>query len=109
MRQATLPPLMATLAVGAALTAAACSESSSPDRYAGAFPLFGDLTEESFDASCRAFRAKQELDKTLQTEAPPAINWAPDVYSAIERATAEDKPIFLSTHVDLNAQGERDV
>jgi len=88
---------------------AACSDTNGADRYADAFPLFGDLDEARFDASCRAFRAKQELDKTLQTVAPPEINWATDIYAAIERATAEDKPIFLSTHVDLNAQGERDV
>jgi hypothetical protein len=105
MRHATT--LVATLAV--AFSATACSDSSGADRYADAFPLFGDLSEEDFDAKCRAFRAKQELDKTLQTVAPPEINWAPDIYAAIERATAEDKPIFLSTHVDLNAQGERDV
>jgi hypothetical protein len=107
MRHATTASLVATLAV--AFSATACSDSGGADRYADAFPLFGDLTEESFDAACRAFRAKQELDKTLQTVAPPEINWAPDIYAAIERATAEDKPIFLSTHVDLNAQGERDV
>lgn len=105
MRFATTAPLMAAVAA----LSAACSDMGASDRYAFATPLFGDLNEEAFDANCRAFRAKQELDKTLQTEAPPDINWAPDVYSAIERATAEDKPIFLSTHVDLNGQGERDV
>jgi hypothetical protein len=105
MRSASL----AVLTLAAAMIGGACSDSSGADRYADAFPLFGDLDETAFDASCRAFRAKQGLDKTLQTVAPPEINWAPDVYAAIERATREDKPIFLSTHVDLNAQGDRDV
>lgn len=109
MRQALSAPLLATLALGATLGAAACSDASDRGSYADAFPLFGDLTEERFDASCRAFRAKQQQDKTLQTEAPPEIHWAPDIYSAIERATKEDKPIFLSTHVDLNGQADRDV
>jgi hypothetical protein len=106
MRLATTAPLMAAFA---AAFSAACSDMGGSERYAFATPLFGDLSEEAFDANCRAFRAKQELDKTLQTVAPPEVNWAPDIYTAIERATAEDKPIFLSTHVDLNGQGERDV
>ena len=104
-------PHRAPLTIAVCLAAfgqAACDRTSS-DRYTGATPLFGGLTEQRFDDSCKAFRARQQADKSLRTEAPPEIDWAPDVYAAIERATREDKPIFLSTHVNLNGDPGRDV
>jgi hypothetical protein len=107
MRLSFTTPVATALCL-AALCATACERVSS-DRYADAFPLFGGLTEERFDASCRAFRARQHADRTLETEAPPEIDWAPDIYAAIERATREDKPIFISTHVNLNGDADRDV
>ena len=39
----------------------------------------------------------------------PRIDWAPDVYAAIERATAEDRPILLLTHVRENGDPACDV
>lgn len=102
-------PTPVAIAVSLAALGATGCERVPSDGYADAFPLFGGLTEERFDASCRAFRARQHADRTLETKAPPEIDWAPDVYAAIERATREDKPIFISTHVNLNGDADRDV
>jgi hypothetical protein len=106
----TAAPLLVTLS--AALLLTACSETSD-DPLGVRFPLFEDLDEAAFDASCLAFRVDQAqaLDKgeKLFSKAPPEIDWADDVYAAIERAKREDKPIFLQTHCRENADPDCDV
>ena len=101
MRHATSASLVATLAV--AFSATACNDSSGADRYADAFPLFGDLTEESFDAACRAFRAKQEFDPFVRyhTFGDSAIG-----FSAILRV-GQFRDRYLVTHEFLKRLKDR--
>lgn len=106
----TAAPLLVTLS--AAVLLSACSDAGEAP-LAVTFPLFEEFDEAAFDASCRAFRAEQTqaLDKgeKLFSKAPPAIDWADDIYAAIERAEREDKPIFLQTHCRENANPDCDV
>lgn len=122
MRPRTAHAAASTAVALAALLSPACSEAPSHPRSAShaagdatavSFPLFVDLDEAAFDASCRAFRAEQAeaaaKGEQLFTEAPPEIDWADDVYAAIDRARKEDKPIFLQTHCKQNADTACDV
>ena len=87
-----------------------CSEAPSDDPLAVRFPLFDNLTEAAFDASCQAFRVEQsKAGGKLFTSAPKEIHWAKDIYAAIEQATEEDKPIFLQTHCKENGDPSCDV
>jgi len=114
MRSAPLAPRLLSaltpLVLGAALVGGACSDATDGDPLAARFPLFTDLDEAAFDASCQAFRAEQARSGgKLFTSAPKEIHWAKDIYAAIERATKEDKPIFLQTHCRQNADTACDV
>ena len=103
------PLLALPLALGVALTGS-CSDSSESVASGVEFPLFTELDEAAFDASCAAFRVEQsKAGGKLFTKAPAEIDWAEDIYAAIERATAEDKPIFLQTHCKENGDPSCDV
>ena len=90
------PFLVLPVALSALL---ACSDASEPE-LAGlpSFPLFQNLEQECANRAleCREARALGDLELTV---APPEIDWAPDIYAAIERGKAEGKPIFLATSV----------
>jgi len=116
MRSAPLAPrLLAALTplpllIGAALLGGACSDATDGDPLSASFPLFKNLDEAAFDASCQAFRVEQaKAEGKLFTSAPKEIHWAKDIYAGIERAKQEDKPIFLQTHCRQNADTACDV
>ena len=54
-------------------------------------------------------RSSDAVTQEERSELPGSIDWAPDVYAAIERAKQEDKPIFLMTQVRENADPDCDV
>ena len=83
---------VAALAISGSLVGFGCSDQSATDPTA----LFTDL-ESGFGSRIRA------RDKAMKTSVPDAIHWASDIHDAIERASAEDKPIFISCHVRQNA------
>ena len=70
--------------------------------------IWEDL-EENWDARIAQFYKDAALDPELQSEKPQKIKWVPDVKTAIERATAEDKPIFVAHYVRQNGDPACDV
>jgi len=78
---------------------AACSEGESkPAAYVVGTPLFVGLEDEC-EARHEAVIGERRAGTLKLTEAPEQIHWAPDVHAAIERATKEDKPIFIASSV----------
>lgn len=62
-------------------------------------PLFENIAEECANLS-NEYRALRNSGSDDITTRPDIIEWEPDVYTAIERATAENKPIFLVSCVN---------
>ena len=85
-------------AVPASASGATCSAPSATceEDYSGLLknlsgPAVKRLTE---------VRDGREAGLELPTSLPSEIDYAPDIQTAIERATAEDKPIFLTSVVN---------
>ncbi len=77
-----------------------------PDLTVGALeaqPIFTNLAKNHL----RLLRKARK--KGGFSETPGRINWAPDIYEAIETARAEDKPVFLVTFCRENCDQNRDV
>lgn len=98
-------------AVGALMLApglTSCSEGErSLDWQAIEYPLFEQLEEQCATRSMATIDERR-AGKVEVTEAPAEIQWAPDMEAAIERATLEDKPIFIASSVrkgGLNKSG----
>jgi hypothetical protein len=79
------------------------------EQRASIFPLFTDLETEYVCAMDERRERSRAAGVEEPSELPTNINWAPDVYAAIERAKIEDKPIFLMTQVRENADPDCDV
>jgi len=76
----------------------ACSdapEAGQPEDYGA---LLSNLTTESV-ARLQKVRVGRDLGKELQTCLPSEIDFAPDIYTAIERAVAADRPILMTSVV----------
>jgi hypothetical protein len=65
----------------------------------GCSDLLSDLSRPAFKRLLEV-RDAREVGKEMPTSLPSEIDYAPDIYTAIERATAEDKPIFLTSVVN---------
>ena len=79
----------------AAATSSAASETCEQD-------FSGLLSNISGPAVKRLSEGRdgREAGQGLPTSLPSEIQYAPNIYAAIERATAEDKPIFLTSVVN---------
>ena len=87
----------------------ACSEPTQQgDLQVASAPLFTGLREE-YAERILAHRAKRDSGDDEFTCLPSEIVWAEDIYDAIERATIEDKPIFMLTFVRENGDPACDV
>jgi hypothetical protein len=79
------------------------------DQSASIFPLFTNLEEQYVRKMDERLERSRKVGEEERSELPGSIDWAPDVYAAIERAKQEDKPIFLMTQVRENADPDCDV
>lgn len=70
--------------------------------------IWEDL-EDNWDARIAQFYKEAALDPELQSKKPQKIKWVPDVETAIRRAKAEDKPIFVAHFVRQNGDPACDV
>ena len=85
----------------------ACSDAPDSSRVEDYDSLLSDLTTESVQR-LRDVREGRELGKDLATCLPTQIDFAPDIYTAIERASAEDKPILLTSVVTKGGKKQPD-
>lgn len=106
--------LRTTILLPVLLGAAACSDGSSVQATTRApsdeGPAAACATDE--DASCllsdlsadavkrlKAVRDAREGGREVASSLPPEIDWAPDIYTAIERAKAQNRPILMTSVV----------
>lgn len=107
--------LRTTILLPVLLGAAACSDGSSvhaTTRAASDEGPAAELCAADEDLSCllsdlsadavkrlKAVRDAREGGREVASSLPSEIDWAPDIYTAIERAKAQNRPILMTSVV----------